>query len=130
MRSRLPSEVKNKSWKIQGVLLSDMSEEEVRDLIDTDEEVDTVKDRNCCFGMSIGLFNTFWCGVCFLGLFSCFNPVQALQSSTLRNGYGFIGVVKKLIFVFFLFLFLLLFFYPKCHLARVFCMGASVSPPC
>ena len=62
-------------------------------LLGKDEgEVDRVKDKPCCGGVTIAMFNATWVGICFLGLFSSFNPIQALQSSTIKNDYGFYGI--------------------------------------
>jgi MFS family permease len=51
-----------------------------------------VKSRPCCGKLTIGSFNVIWTGVCFLLLFSAFQPIQSLQSGTARKGYGFIGI--------------------------------------
>ncbi len=56
------------------------------------EDVDKVKDGPCCGRVTIAMFNATWVGICFLGLFSSFNPIQALQSGTIRNDYGFYGI--------------------------------------
>lgn len=50
------------------------------------------RESRCCGSVNVGLWNVLWMGVCFFGLFSCFNPVQSLQSSTAPAGYGFIGI--------------------------------------
>ena len=50
------------------------------------------EDVKCCGRLSVGLWNVLWMGICCFGLFSCFNPIQSLQSSTAPAGYGFIGI--------------------------------------
>ena len=52
-------------------------------LLAKEGQVDRVKDQKCCGGVTIAMFNATWVGICFLGLFSSFNPIQALQSSTI-----------------------------------------------
>jgi hypothetical protein len=56
------------------------------------EVVDRVKDTACCGPVTIAVFNATWVGICFLGLFSSFNPIQSLQSGTAKHNLGFYGI--------------------------------------